>query len=82
MWSYTQADFKLENSLFEVIKFFACRNILILININILAMILGLMYVEVLYGSGFGKNVTIFGADMSSSAKKRNILTIKTDLNS
>lgn len=45
-------------------------------------MILGLMYVEVLYSSGFGKNVTIFGADMSSSAKKRNILTIKTDLNS
>ena len=34
------------------------------------------------YGSGFGKNVIIFGADMSSSAKKRNILTIKTDLDS
>ena len=34
-------------------------------------MILGLMYVEVLYGSGFGKNVTIFGANMSSSAKKK-----------
>ena len=39
-----------------------------LISINILAIVLELMYVEFLlsYASGLGKNVIIFGADMSS----------------
>ena len=70
----------LRNSLFGAVKFIANADPG---KYNILAMVLDLMQVEVFLlsdGSGFAKNVIVFGADMSSFVhidnKKKDILIL------
>ena len=72
LWPFNANNgFALRNSLFADVKLTA---ILILIRILILDMVFNLIYVELfkMPNGGFGKNVIIFVADMSSSAHADN----------